>query len=369
MTRLKAAVPWFQVLTGVRLVNQPQAFGRFARKADLMVQSSLWSWFALALASCGGQTPVPSVHELPLPAPIESAALDALARMDRLALQSALEQVESHLATQAPNKGRFDLAGRLAEALLDHPRALAYYREAELGTDPDLWLRKGTLELDAGDLLAASQDLERAQQLQADPARLHYQLGRLAEERGDATQARDAFLKSLGFAPARPEVHFSLSRVAAELGEGETAEHAMAAFQHWTGMHRLAKQASAEADARDAPKCEAAARAWYAAGEFDTAARWARRAMVADPDLYSAELILALAELEKGDLQGATERVDGLLQRAPDFAAARRERAWIYLRSGDAAAAVEAMNTALAHAPADGTGHYEQGLLLSLIHI
>ena len=70
-----------------------------------------------------------------------------------------------------------------------------------------------------------------------------------------------------------------------------------------------------------------------------------------------------MAELEKGDLQGATERVDGLLQRAPDFAAARRERAWIYLRSGDAAAAVEAMNTALAHAPADGTGHYEQGLL------
>ena len=184
-----------------------------------------------------------------MPQGLAERAEEALERGERASLKPLLERLEAHLSGGGSAHPARALAGRVAQGLLDPARALEHYRAADLEQDALLSVRRGALELDAGEWEAAASDLQRAVELGLDSADLHYQFGRLQEERGKFAAARDAYVRSLQRAPARPAVHFSLSRVLDELGNPAGAEQAMSEFMRWTGVQQAATQAATQARA------------------------------------------------------------------------------------------------------------------------
>lgn len=313
-----------------------------------MDRPPFWTLLLAFLAACGPAEPAQAPPGQ-LPAGLVEGSEQALARGDRTLLEPLLERIEEHLAAGGAQNPAQALAGRAAEGLLDPSRALEHYRQADLAQDRLLSVRRGSLELDVGELQAAAADLERAQALGLDNADLHYQFGRLAEERGDLTAARDAYVRSLERAPARPAVHFSMSRVLDELGNEAGAEQAMAEFMRWTGVQRTASTATDQARARpqDSTLALGAAQAWYAAGEFERSAGWARHALDLQADLHAAHSLLGWAHLALGEQQLASMAMTRAVEVAPGSAEAQYQLGLLRLELGDSQAALRAFDSAL----------------------
>lgn len=338
------------------------------RMPSPMDRIPIWTLLLVFLAACGPNEPAaePSPGPAPqLPEEIQESTDELLRRGDRSLLELSLQRLEQHLARGGALNPAQALAGRVAEGLMDPTRALLHYRAADLSQDAQLSVRRGALELDAGEVEAAAVDLRRASDLGLDSADLHYQMGRLAEERGDLAAAREAFIRSLQRAPARPAVHFSMSRVLDGLGDDTGAEQAMAEFMRWTGVRQAADKATdlARAERESSAAALAAAQAWYAAGEFERCEGWARHALKLQSDLHAAELIKALAAQAAGDSKRAASLLDALIAAAPEYPDARWERAWVYLGAGEQEHALGALELAVTCAPKSAQAQHQLGLM------
>jgi tetratricopeptide (TPR) repeat protein len=141
---------------------------------------------------------------------------------------------------------------------------------------------------------------------------VHYNLGRLAEEKGDSAAARAHYQAVLAIDP-----HDFLALL--NLGS-DAARH-----QDWPAALRLYNRAAALEPASDAAQCNLGG-VYLALGQRGAAERHLDRALALDPDNLQALHNLALLRLRQGDLRAATELERRVLALDPGNPAALRLR-------------------------------------------
>jgi tetratricopeptide (TPR) repeat protein len=125
-------------------------------------------------------------------------------------------------------------------------------------------------------------------------------------------------------------------------------------------------RAAAEKTKRARPR-ELLGMVLHASGKIDEARSAWLEAVALEPDAPDAQLGLARIESERGDHAAALDRLDRLVQRQPNRADARLERAVVLLRrnaQGDVERALTDSELALRAAPKDSDGAYVRATAL-----
>jgi tetratricopeptide (TPR) repeat protein len=220
----------------------------------------------------------------------------------------------------------------------------------------EAWVNLGTIEMDRGNMEKARHDFRRARDLNPDLPAPHHALGLLAERQGHAEEAakhyRDALKVDPGFAPAR----INLARTLFARGDLDgareqflrTTEVAPGFADGWTGLCETLLRLGREDDAE---QTLSAARA-----------RFGRSPAV--------ELLEARLLVRRGAYARAEERLAEIARR-PDPGQASAALSWIAvarLGRGDAEAAAEAAERAIALNPTDGVALYALRTAQSAAH-
>jgi tetratricopeptide (TPR) repeat protein len=307
------------------------------------------SWLAglLAVAACG--TPI-ETRSIPHP---DLAGIDGEAQAQIGEAKTRLEETETAGTDEADLALQSGELGRLYQAYdFDDAALAAYWNAAAIAPDDFRWLyHLGALELQAGDLDAGTEHLERALTLRPnDPPTLlrlgkaaldggdyeraaalygqaggvepecaaaHFGLGLAAVGQRDYQQAVDALEWSLRAEPAANQAYRPLALAYRELGETEKAREQLALAG--TVMPSCPDPLMAEVRSLSRGASALFERAALAEVEGRTALALdlARQAVAADPDHAAAHRLLGSLLTKTGELREARRQLERAAELEP----------------------------------------------------
>ncbi|MBI2864691.1 MAG: tetratricopeptide repeat protein [Chloroflexi bacterium] len=323
--------------------------------------------FRLDALGLPGAEPAPTLPEPfdvgPAGAPAES--WDALiARLQSLESQAPQEPQEPIAGEDAIDAVTGDLAPasdlvapplrpeyRDEEAVIDQPEAyspdLAMAVPLPEPVDEkkvSALVEKAKLDLEAGRLTEAMDDLSEALSLDANHVEANEQLGIVQYQGGNLDAAIAAFQTVVSLRPDQAEGHANLGFLFAEKGETGAA---MAAFHEAIRCDREL----AEAHLGLADLCKGR-------GDMDGAIEQWREATRLRPDWTDASANLAEAYAERGQVEDAMREFRNVAERKPGDARAHLRLGQLLWKSGAAVEAARAYREAIRLAPSLAEAHY-----------
>ncbi len=202
-------------------------------------------------------------------------------------------------------RGRFAEAARSAEALL-----------AERPEDRDLLYMLAVAQRYLGDHAAALATLARLEELHPDYPRLHQEKGYCYVAQRAAVPAIAAFEQAVALNPALPGSWRTLQTLYKMAGRHAEANNATA---------HVAKLASL-------PTAIVTARSMFADGEIEAAESLVRRYLLEQGDHIEGMRLLAQIGMKLDVLDDAELLLEAVLERAPDYGAARYDYAQVLLQ-------------------------------------
>lgn len=208
----------------------------------------------------------------------------------------------------------------------------------------EAWINLGLLELARGDVAMAEKRFKRALAIDKDASGAHVGLGVVAERRGDRPLAEKEYRAALAIDPGLPEPRANLARLLADRGAlDEARDHLRRLIEvqsddpaGWLALCEVLWRMGRDAEASklvdeaiahlgDRPEVELlVARRDLRAGEHDEAiARLEPLARTPGALGRAAGGWLAIAKLEKGDVEGARTAAKAVLARDPEDALAK----------------------------------------------
>ncbi|MEM7354364.1 MAG: tetratricopeptide repeat protein [Acidobacteriota bacterium] len=302
------------------------------------------------------------------------ADLEPVAHPDLTAIEEvAREQLEAQRATLEAKlrktDDRMELAGAFGD-MGEHyhayellPAAIACYRNAvKLDPGSFLWpYYLGTAQQTAGDLEAASKNLEQAIIHRPDDPAALLRLGEVRLALGDAAGASEPFRMILGDADYVAAAHFGLGRAATAAGDASTAvEHFEKVLAHQPDagiVHHSLGMALRQADRMDEATAHLEEKG---SGEVRAPDRLIER-IEALAISSGAHLRRGNRALVNGRLDEAAATFRQAVEANPDSAEIRRNLAHVLLRQGQVDRAIEQLTTAAASEPDDVWVHFDLG--------
>lgn len=269
-------------------------------------------------------------------------------------LTSAAEIAYANAAELDPDEPRWSyLLGVLHQMNGDLTAAEKRLRAALAARPNDLptLLRLSEVVFDRRDLDRSASYARAALELDPKSAAAHYRLGRVASARGDAAAAVEHFERALALDPRATRVHYALAQAYRRRGDLERARH------------HLERQGGVDVGFRDPLVAEMRAllagagalqqRGFIAraAGQYEEALEYFRRAVEADPKNVEARRDLGSVLLDLGRTEAAIEQFETALALAPERAAAHHELGLLLAEAGRHDEALQRFAEAVRRAP------------------
>jgi Flp pilus assembly protein TadD len=255
---------------------------------------------------------------------------------ERLARKTA-ELHPSDLESQRLYLHALVLTGNSAVA-----RPLAHKLLAQAPHDFDFLYLSGVMEQDAGELEVAREHLQQAVDLDPNVSGARYNLGVVLAHLKDAAGAKAQLQKALELGASEAEIHFQLAQVLRTLGENEQAAEQLKLYQ--AGLQERNRRSLAASKTAQGDK-------EIATGSAEKAAVFYREALEATPDDGKLNFKLAVALDRAGDITTERATLEKAVQVDPDLAVAYNQLGFLAFKSGDSQAAEKYFRQAVRAAP------------------
>lgn len=237
-------------------------------------------------------------------------------------------------------------------------KALALNAESGLA-----WKLLGRVQIQAGDMQAASASLKRATELMPKDGSSRFHLGTTLEVLGQTEEARAAYDESIRLDPSNARAYDSLVKVCAKLGDAEGEARANAGRESW-GKYREKlnrRRMLVNKNPGDGATVRRLGEAYFEAGKWDESLEWFMKAIHIDPKDGLAHLMCGVARRNAEDYENALNHLKEAEFLAPDNLDPKLELLRLFALTKDEKSLSEKLAEVEVAAAEDGASLYAIG--------
>jgi tetratricopeptide (TPR) repeat protein len=182
------------------------------------------------------------------------------------------------------------------------------------------WKLLGRIQIQAGDMQAASETLQRATELMPKDGSSRFHLGTTLEVLGRTAEARAAYEESIRLNPSNARTYESLLKVCAKLGDAEGEARANAGLEAWSEYQKKLnyRRTMVNKHPDDPQWVRRLGQSFFEVGKWEESIEWFMKAIHIDPKDGLAHLLCGVARRNSEDYENALNHLKEAEFLAPD---------------------------------------------------
>lgn len=225
------------------------------------------------------------------------------------------------------------------------------------------WKLLGRVQIQAGDMQAASESLAKAAELMPKDGNSRFHLGTTLEVLGKTEEARAAYEESIRLDPSNAKTYESLIKVCAKLGDTEGEARANAGLEAWGEYQQKLnrRRLMVNQNPRDGAAVRRLGEAYFEVAKWDDAVEWFMKAIHIDETDSLAHLLCGVARRNLEDYENALNHLKEAEFLAPDNLDPKLELLRLYALTKDEKSLAESLAGVESAAAEDGASLYALG--------
>jgi superkiller protein 3 len=225
------------------------------------------------------------------------------------------------------------------------------------------WKLLGRIQIQAGDMQAASETLKRATELMPKDGSSRFHLGTTLEVLGKTEEARAAYEESIRLNPSNARTYESLLKVCAKLGDAEGEARANAGLEAWGEYQKKLnfRRTQVNKHPDDPQWVRRLGQSYFEVGKWEESIEWFMKAIHIDPKDGLAHLLCGVARRNSEDYENALNHLKEAEFLAPDNLDPRLELLRLFALTKDEKSLAEKLAEVEQAAAEDGASLYAIG--------